>query len=297
MPSQFLIFFWGYLLSAAAIAAPNLPNWIGEETTWMAIPEDTLVDLAERYNLGFEEIKLANPDVDPWLPKAGQTVLIPGRHLLPPTTRQGIVINLSDYRLYWFPRTGDEPLISYPIGIGTVEFPTPEIETRIVARLEQPAWYPPASIRARHLEEEGEPMDPVIPPGPDNPLGPFALKLEADGYLIHGTNKKMGIGMAVSHGCIRMYNTDIEALIHGVDVGVPVVIVREPIKTGVIGDELWAEYHPDEKIPFSEAAERLSDQIRRVSKDAEGWSIDNQAIRRLLREGRGVPVLIGRRAV
>lgn len=282
-----LAVFSGFLVQDA-LAYPSV---LGDEQTVEAKYEDTFADLAEKFHLGFEELVQANPKTDPWIPEPGQPIIIPTRHIVPPGPRQGILINLSEYRLYYFRDSGK--LESFPIGIGTVEFPTPIIDTHVIARLEKPAWYPPASIRARHLEEEGEPMPHVVPPGPDNPLGPFAIKLEADGYLIHGTNKKMGIGMAVSHGCIRMYNPDINRLIHSVSNRTPVKIVREPVKAALVEGQLWAEYHPDVEVPFASVSASLSEQISQLTRRESDWKIDQSAIRRLLREGHGRPVLIG----
>jgi len=159
------------------------PNWI--TTNY----EDTFAGIGEDHGYGFLELVRANPDVDPWLPGEGTRIRLPSRHLLPGPPHQGIVINLAEYRLYHF---RDGRVVTYPVGIGNTNNPSPLTTTQVRMRLESPAWYPPESIR-EEARQKGDPLPRVIPPGPANPLGDFALQLEKDGYLIHGTNKRFGI--------------------------------------------------------------------------------------------------------
>lgn len=220
--------------------------------------EDTFADLGEIHGLGYLEIIRANPRVDPWLPGEGTAVKLPTQHLLPSTPREGIVINLAEYRLYHF-REGS--VTTYPVGIGTSTNPSPLTDTRITMRLEQPAWYPPSSVR-QQAEERGETLPRMIPPGPENPLGPFALQLEEAGYLIHGTNKRFGIGQQVSHGCIRMYNEDISRLVWEVDKGTQVRIVHEPVKAGVQDGIVWLQVHGQDEELSEEDYEALWEQTQ-----------------------------------
>ncbi len=273
-------------------AGSHQPAIVGQELRIKAQFEHTFADLAETYRLGFNEMVHANPGVDPWLPAPGTEIIIPGRHILPPLPRVGIIVNLSEYRLYYFPPDGGA-VITHPIGIGTEEFPTPLVETSVVAKVANPSWYPPASIRKRQLEEEGEVMPLVVPPGPDNPLGAYALKLAVPSYLIHGTNKGMGVGMAVSHGCIRMNNTDVVSLAGRVAVGTPVKIVREPVKVAIESGVVWAEVHPDEQVPKRRTIDSLAAQIQRLSYDHKGLQVDPQAVRDVLRLANGRPQRIG----
>jgi L,D-transpeptidase ErfK/SrfK len=204
--------------------------------------EDTFVKLARRYNVGFEALRQANPDVDAWLPGAGTPISIPTQFVLPRAERRGIVINLPELRLYYFPDDGTNRVITHPISIGRMEWGTPLGRTTVTAKTEKPTWYPPQSIRDEHAALN-DPLPAVVPPGPDNPLGDYALRLGIPGYLIHGTNKPDGIGMRVTHGCIRMFPEDIEALFSIIDRGTPVHIVNQPHKLGWGDDGLYIESH------------------------------------------------------
>ncbi|QWF70926.1 L,D-transpeptidase family protein [Methylomonas paludis] len=214
-----------------------------------ATHEDTLIDIAVNFRLGQDEIVLANPTVDRWLPGAGTKVKIPNSFLLPDAPRQGIVINLPEMRIYFYPDA--TRVVTYAIGIGRVDWKTPMGKTQIQGKTENPSWSPPPSIIAEHLAD-GDVLDPYYPPGPDNPLGLFAFRLGIPGYLIHSTNKVNGVGMRVSHGCIRMYPADIEQFFPMVKVGTQVNIVNQPIKVGWYHDTLYLEAYPEmEETPTS----------------------------------------------
>src|SRR5687767_2053915 len=219
---------------------------IGEVQHAVAQHEDTLLDLGRRYGVGYEEIVAANPGVDPWLPGAGTQVLIPSRYILP-EEREGVVVSLAEHRLYYFPRAkaGTAPVVmTYPISIGRMDWHTPLGLTRIVHKREKPIWYPPESVLKEHAAE-GRPLPKAVPPGPDNPLGEYAMRLGIPGgaYLIHGTNRPSGVGMQVTHGCVRMFPEDIKALYPQVPVNTPVRLVDQPYKMGWRGDELFMEVH------------------------------------------------------
>ena len=245
------------------LGTPALYKWngkgaiIGADHTISISSEDTFVDLAELLGFGFNELIAANPTIDPWVPEDGSLLDLPGSFILPDGKREGIVINIPEYRLYYY-RPKDGAVLSFPIGVGTADFPTPVIDSMVIAKLENPAWYPPRSIREEHLKENGEVLPMVVPPGPDNPLGPFAMKLKSDGYLIHGSNKKIGIGMQVSHGCIRLYNWDIERLIKAVPTGLPVRIINQPVKAAIDGAQVWVEIHPGADNDLSAIGRGLS---------------------------------------
>jgi L,D-transpeptidase ErfK/SrfK len=220
----------------------------GDVETITAHGEDTLPDLARRYGLGYEEILRANPGVDTWLPGEGTTIVIPGQRLLPPSVREGIVVNLPEHRLYYFPKPkkGETPrVITYPVSIGKMDWNTPLGKTRVVDKRKNPTWTPPESVRKEH-EERGDPLPPVVKSGPDNPLGLYAMRLgiTPGAYLIHGTNNPIAVGMAITHGCIRMYPEDIEALFPLVPVNTPVWLVNEPVKVARVGGQVWLEVHP-----------------------------------------------------
>nr|WP_229359034.1 MULTISPECIES: L,D-transpeptidase family protein [Halomonas] len=231
---------------------PENGDVIGETYTIIVEhEEDTLLDIARAHNLGYEEIRRANPDVSIWVPGVGTEVVVPARHILPDAERTGIVINIPELRLYYYPapEPGEAPRVeTYPIGIGREGYDTPLGVTRTTMRLEDPAWYPPRSMR-EEAAARGEPAPAVVPPGPENPLGKYAILLDIPGYLIHGTNDPDGIGMRASRGCIRMYPEDIEAIFGAVPVGTQVNIVDQPIKVG------W-----DDETPFVQVYELLEDQ-------------------------------------
>ncbi|WP_286784977.1 MULTISPECIES: L,D-transpeptidase family protein [Pseudomonas] len=230
--------------SASALELPLPPpgeDVVGQIQVVTAKYEDTFADVGEANDLGYLEMVAANPGVDPWLPGAGTEIILPTRFILPPGPREGIVINLAEYRMYYYPK-GENVVHTYPLGIGREGWGSPITLTKVTAKTANPAWYPPASIRAEHAAE-GDPLPAVVPPGPDNPLGPFKFSLSLPGYLIHGSNKKFGIGMRVSHGCFRMLNQNVLELAKMAPVGTPVRIINEPYKFGVSGGKIYLEAH------------------------------------------------------
>ncbi len=221
---------------------------VGEDQTVVTVYEDTLYDLANKYSLGSEEIIRVNPGVDPWIPGAGKTIIIPGRHILPPGPREGIVVNLPEHRLYYYPkpkRDGTRTVITYPVSIGKMDWRSPIGLTHVIQKEKDPKWYPPESVRKEHLAA-GDPLPAVVPAGPDNPLGQYAMRLAAGNgtYLIHGTNNPIAVGLAVTHGCIRMYPRDVAALYPLIPVGTPVRLINEPVKVAWVDGELLLEAHP-----------------------------------------------------
>ncbi len=234
-----------WLLASSAVAdsselpkghfpLPEQGNMVGEVYTVTATDQDTLMDIARAHNVGYEEIRMANPDTSLWVPGEGTEVTIPGQFILPDEAWTGIVINVAELRLYYYPEVaaGETPRVeTYPIGIGRDAYNTPLGITETTMRLENPAWYPPESIR-REAAERGDPAPAVVPPGADNPLGQYAILLDIPGYLIHGTNQPDGIGMRASRGCIRMHPEDIESVFWRVPVGTQVNIIDSPIKVG-----------------------------------------------------------------
>lgn len=214
---------------------------VGQPFKYRSNYEDTFSDIARFYDLGFRQLKAANPEVDAWLPGEGTEITIPQQYILPPGPREGIIINLAELRLYYFPKDRNE-VDTYPLGIGREGWSTPVGETRIVRKKKDPTWNVPASILKEH-EEDGDPLPPVVPAGPDNPLGGYALYLGMNGYLLHGTNKPFGVGMRVSHGCIRLYPENIEQLFQQIPVGTPVRIINQPYKAGWLNGELYVEAH------------------------------------------------------
>jgi L,D-transpeptidase ErfK/SrfK len=259
--------------------------------------ENTLSDLAREYGLGYDEIVAANPDVDPWLPGDRTPVLLPTQYVLPDVPRKGIVLNIASKRLFYFPPVAEgEPqtVLTYPIGIGRVGWETPVGTTEVVSKAVDPHWYVPASVRREHAEMGNE-LPSVVPPGPDNPLGSRVLKLAMPGYLIHGTNQPYGVGMRVSHGCVRLYPENIEALYSLVGTGETVRIINEPYLFGWRDAELYFEAHApleDDTIP---AEERLQSLLEN-GEAAEGLGEKDAAhISYLASLANGVPALVDQR--
>jgi len=221
---------------------------VGEDQTVVTVYEDTLYDLARKYSLGSEELIRVNPGIDPWLPGAGKTLVVPGRHILPPGPREGIVVNLPEHRLYYYPkpkRGHPREVITYPVSIGKMDWRTPLGVTHVIQKQKDPTWYPPESVRKEHAAA-GDPLPATVPPGPDNPLGQYAMRLAAGNgtYLIHGTNNPIAVGLAVTHGCIRMYPDDVAALFPLIPVGTSVRLINDPVKVAWIDGELLLEAHP-----------------------------------------------------
>ena len=235
------------LCAAGPVSALEFPlpppgeDIVGQVQTVTARYEDTFADLATRYDLGYLEMIAANPGVDAWLPGAGTQIVLPTRFILPPGPREGIVINLAEYRLYYYPK-GRDVVYTFPLGIGREGWGSPVSTTKVTAKTPNPTWTPPASVKAEHAAD-GDILPNVVPAGPDNPLGPFKFGLGLPGYLIHGSNKKFGIGMRTSHGCFRMYNNNVLEMADMVPVGTTVRIMSEPYKFGVSGGKVYLEAH------------------------------------------------------
>jgi len=250
-----------FLAAVWATAAQAAEFWIGEGDEVFgevqvieARHEDTFVSLARSYNVGYEELRQANPGVDAWLPGTGTKITIPTLYVLPRAAQRGIVVNVAELRMYYFPAQsgplpegvapGSRRVITHPISIGRMDWSTPLGVTTVTGKVANPSWYPPVSIREEHAARN-DLLPRVVPPGPDNPLGKHAMRLGLPGYLIHGTNKPSGVGMRVTHGCVRMFPEDIEALYKTVPVGTPVNIVNQPVKIGWTADgTLYLEAHP-----------------------------------------------------
>jgi L,D-transpeptidase ErfK/SrfK len=240
------------LLAGPALAAgarfvlpANGDSVVGAVTTTIAVHDDTLLDIGRRHGVGYEEIIAANPGVDPWLPGEGTEVLIPSRFVIPDAPREGIVVNLPEHRLYYFPpaKAGEpQTVITYPISVGRMDWKTPLGVTRIESKRERPTWYPPKSVREEH-ERKGDPLPASVPPGPDNPLGEHAMRLAipSGAYLIHGTNRPAGVGMQVTSGCIRLFPEDIAELFGLVPVGTRVNLVDQTTKVGWGRGTLYVE--------------------------------------------------------
>lgn len=259
-------------------------------------PDDTFSDLARAYGLGYDELVAANPGIDPWLPGNGTPILLPTQYVLPDAPKRGVILNIATKRLFYFPPVADgdvQTVLTYPIGIGRVGWETPLGETTVIAKAKNPSWWVPASVRREHAEL-GDPLPSVVPPGPDNPLGTRVLKLDMPGYLIHGTNQPYGVGMRVSHGCVRLYPENIEFLYTLVGIGESVTIINEPYQAGQANGQLFFEAHApledDDVLP----AERLGKLLASLQgADGQGLNVHLlDHIRAVAANPVGVPVSV-----
>jgi L,D-transpeptidase ErfK/SrfK len=278
---------------------PDGSTVVGVDTRMTSHYADTLLDIARRYSLGYEEIIRANPGVDLWLPGEGKQILLPGRRILPAVPREGVVVNLPEHRLYYFPkpRKNERPVVlTFPVSIGKLDRNTPLGHTRIIEKTKHPYWYPPESIRMEHAER-GDPLPRAVPPGPDNPLGDFKMRLAMGGgtYLIHGTNNPLAVGMAITHGCVRMYPEDLAVLFALVPVGTKVSLVNEPVKLAHVDGELWLEVHPQVDSegqtmePDSGLLAQMLDRTLGNSATAIHWDFAHDA----LHAATGMPSVVG----
>lgn len=269
---------------------------VGEPQVVFARAEDTFSDLARAYGLGYDEIVAANPGINPWLPGEGSAVILPTQYVLPDAPREGLVLNIATKRLFYFPSAGEgaaQPVQTYPIGIGRVGWETPLGATTVVSKARDPSWWVPASVRREHAEM-GDPLPTVVPPGPDNPLGTRVLKLDMPGYLIHGTNAPYGVGMRVSHGCVRLYPENIELLYDLVTIGEPVMIVNDPYQIGLRDGVLYFEAHEPLEDDVVTPADRLQ-QLLAEQLDVSGQPLNEhlkEHVRSLAAAPRGMPVSI-----
>ena len=260
--------------------------------------EDTLPDIARANGLGFQEIKLANPGVDTWLPGEGTEIVLPNLYVLPGAPHVGIVLNIPEMRLYYFPaqETNQLPeVITHPVGVGRQGWSTPYMNTRIIQKKTRPSWYPPESIRKEHAEQ-GDPLPKRVPPGPKNPLGNYMMRLGMPEYIIHGTNKPFGIGMRVSHGCIRLYPEDIKSLYQQVSLRTPVRIVNQPYKVGTYNGRIYLEAHPyleEDTELFEGNLTSVVEMLIKVTGKG-GYQVDWGLAKSVIAESNGIPVEIGR---
>lgn len=273
----------GLLFSPVTRAATfiNTGDFIGGLQLYEVGKNESLIEIARRFDLGYNSIVDANPGVDPFLPRPGTVVTIPTAWILPgATTRPIIIVNLPEYRLYYFPKESTGTVVTFPLGIGDEGTDTPVGEYTVVEKLTNPSWYVPWSMRGKATGLPG-----LVPPGPGNPMGSHALRLSRDSILIHGTNRPWGIGRRSSHGCLRLYPEDIVTLFDLAQKGMRVLILNQPVKIGARGDRVFVEVHryEGEEPTVGEALHMLSDSNLLVRTD---FSKLIQAFA----EKRGVPV-------
>jgi L,D-transpeptidase ErfK/SrfK len=289
------LFFASASLQASVFSLPaDGEGLVGKEERIIAGREDTLIDIGRQNSIGYDEILNANPGVDAWMPQSGSTVVLPHLYVLPDAPQQGIVINAAEMRLYYYPK-GTGTVETFPISIGRSDWNTPIGVTKITRKTANPVWYPTASVKQEHLAN-GDPLPSVVPAGPDNPLGKYALYLGLPAYLIHGTNNEYGIGMQVTHGCMRMYAPDIQRLYQTVPIGTPVRIVNQPYKVGWRDGVLYVEVHPWlEGTPPAQLNNTalLTQLVKSRLSQYIDYPVDWQAVEQARIEANGIPMAVG----
>lgn len=277
------------ILSCAALAEvySGDATVIGNRKSYRIRGRESLVEVARRFDLGYQEMAAANPGIDPYAPGAGISVTIPTVWIVPESLKSGgIVINLSEMRLYYsFSVKGARLIASFPIGIGDEGKDTPVGTFRVIQKIANPSWYVPLSVKMEKPE-----LPDIVPPGPANPLGTHAMRLSERTILIHGTNKPWGVGRRVSHGCIRLYPEDIPRLYRLVAVGTPVTIVREPVKVGERSGKVFVEVHDEQ----SSSAENIEAVITLLKGNNLQDRVSTQKVLRAIMEKKGYPVDVSR---
>jgi L,D-transpeptidase ErfK/SrfK len=252
---------------------------------------DTLPDIARHFSLGINGVSSANPGVDVWVPKAGERIMLPLSFILPDAPRKGIVINLATMRLFRFKGDSESmKVLTYPVGVGTSEKPTPQGKMYVQRKATKPSWRVPASIAEDH-RKKGDPLPAVVPPGIQNPLGEYALYLSEATYLIHGTNKPASIGLRATNGCIRLYPEDVKRLYEDTPVKTPVVIVNQPYLIGQCNGVLYMEVHASSGDLDAVELEKTYKKLRNLEKKL-GRSLDWSKVKNVVAEARGIPVPI-----
>ncbi|MEI8236244.1 MAG: L,D-transpeptidase family protein [Methylococcaceae bacterium] len=298
------------LLSESSSATVyNLPansrdNVVAEYPNEIAVTRpqqsETLLDVARRFSLGQTEIVRLNQSLDRWLIKPNEVITLPNKRILPDSPRNGITLNIAEYRMYYYPQNSSK-IYSFAHGVGRQDWKTPLGKTSVQKKVKDPVWRPPESIRREHAAQ-GDPLPEVVPAGIHNPLGAYALYLNLPGdYRIHGTDidKIYGIGMQITHGCVRMYPEDIDQLYHMVDVGTPVYIVKQPIKVGWLNNVLYVESHPDLEGEETTLEERTATGVTLIQKmsNVQFSDIDQSALHDALEKQTGNPTAIYERVL
>ena len=274
---------------------------IGAPRIYTVQRKDTLLDIARYFDLGYNELSSAYPEVDPWVPPVGERLAIPTFWIIPQTRYEGVVVNIPEMRLYYFPPrekgTDQRIVITLPVGLGRVDWPTPQMKFRVRGKTKNPTWVLPESIRQERIKETGW-SETMIPGGsPDNPLGKYRLELVltqvSGSYAIHGTNNPWAVGRLVTHGCIRLYPEDIEQFFDVIRVGVPGEIIYQPVKIGTLNGKIYVEAHED---IYNLVPDMWGEAQSIAEESGLGGMIDPVLLIKALRDKSGVPVDVTKRS-
>lgn len=281
----------GYILCSSAVSAATeaysydkKSTVIGKINYHKVKENESLIEIARNYGVGYNEIVDSNPSLDPFLPGTGEMATIPSLWVLPDSdVNEGLVINLSEMRLFYFFGHGEHKLVrTFPIGIGDEGTDTPTGNFKITQKVVKPSWHVPASIRKERPE-----LPAVVPPGPENPLGSHALRLSNMSYLIHGTNRPFAVGRRVTHGCIRLYPEDTPKLFDIVPVGTNVQIVRQPVKSGVKDGRVYIEVHREDR---ANRINYLNEAVRVLRKKDLLKLVNTEKLYKAVKDASGIPV-------
>jgi L,D-transpeptidase ErfK/SrfK len=291
LTNVYISIYSGYCYSLTFNISSN-SDIVGTKQTIFFKEKDTLQSIARSFDLAITELIGANPGINPKNIKVGTKLVIPTEFILPSGAREGIVLNLAEFRIYYFSEDR-KTVATFPVGIGRLGWQTPLGETKVVRKRDHPTWVPPPSIR-KYSEDKGKILPDFIPPGPHNPLGEYAMNLAWSNYLIHGTNSPSSIGLRSSSGCIRMYPEDIKTLFNLSVVGTKVRVVHEPIKLGKKGSELYIEvhesfkekYYNDEELTEQELLENIINEYYQRFKSRIDWGYANKNLKNAI----GYPV-------
>lgn len=264
---------------------------VGTPREYIVNQKDTFLDIARYFDLGYNEIIGAYPDIDPWLPPAGESLAIPTFWIIPKSGYEGVVVNIPEMRLYYFPplerKINNRIVITLPVGLGREDWPTPQAKFKIRGKTPNPVWVIPDSIKKERIQEKGW-TESMIPAGsPDNPMGKYRIDLTLPLYAIHGTNNPWAVGRLVTHGCIRLYPEDIAQFFDVIRVGSPGEFVYQPVKVGMLYGKVYVEVHED----IYKLVPDLWDEAQKVVRES-GWGemIDLTLLTKALLEKSGVPV-------
>ena len=268
---------------------------VGSPHLYTIQKKDTLLDVARYYDLGYNELTEAYPNINPWLPKVGALISMPTSWIVPNSRHEGVIVNIPEMRLYYFPphkkKNRERTVITLPVGLGREEWPTPQTHFRVRGKTRNPVWVIPESIKKERIEENGWSEDRIPGGSPDNPLGKYRIELSLTktkgSYSIHDTNTPWAVGRLVTHGCIRLYPEDIEQFFDIVRIGVTGEVVYQPIKIGVRHNRIYAEVHKD----IYQLVPEYGEETRKVLKKG-GWTkfVDQNRLARAVREKTGVPI-------
>jgi L,D-transpeptidase ErfK/SrfK len=262
---------------------------VGSVTATLPRKGETFLEIGRRYDLGYNEVIAANRNSDPWIPKPDEPLVVPSRWIVPDAPRTGIVLNIPEMRLYYY-RDGGRRVMTAPVGLGREDWKTPQGSFRVRGKTVNPTWNIPETIRKERIEENGFSEHSIPGGSPDNPLGKYRLELTLPTYGIHGSNKEWGVGMLVSHGCLRLYNEDIATLFPMIEVGTPGVFVYEPVKVGKHRGRVLVEVH-DDIYGFEPALYKTAQEI--IAR--RGWTseVDPDLLEAAIEARTGAPTDVG----